>query len=450
MNDADIDAIAISTPVSTHFPLALEALRAGKHVLVEKPMTGTSEQAAAPDRRSRAAQAGPDVDHTFVYTRRGAEDPRAHRDRRARAISTTTIRCASISGCFSSDVNVIWDLAVHDLSIMDYVLPEHAAAVSATGIAHVDGRPENIAYLTLFFERLAIAHIHVNWLAPVKVRRTLIGGSSKMIVYDDLEPSEKSRCTTRGCARQQAAGTPGTRCWSATAPATCGRRRSRSREALQVEAQHFVDCIVTSSGVPLTDGVAGCASSACLEAATRSMKSMDGCMSAAWKCRARASLRRRSRHCAMIPSLDLKAQYAASSTEIDGGRRGRARERAVRARRRSRPRSKRNSRHSAAPQHGVAVNSGTSALHLALLAAGVGPGDEVITVPFTFVATVAAIRYTGATPVFVDVDPPHVHDGSAPSSRRRSRRAPRRSCRCTSTGNRPTWIRSSRSRPARI
>ena len=101
-------------------------------------------------------------------------------------------------GLFQHDVSVIWDLAVHDLSIMDYVLPARPVAVSATGMSHVAGEPENIAYLNLFFESNLIAHIHVNWLAPVKVRRTLIGGSRKMIVYDDLEPSEKIKVYDKG------------------------------------------------------------------------------------------------------------------------------------------------------------------------------------------------------------------------------------------------------------
>jgi predicted dehydrogenase len=101
-------------------------------------------------------------------------------------------------GLFQHDVNVIWDLAVHDLSIMDYVLPARPVAVTATGLNHVAGKPENIAYLTLLFEENLIAHVHINWLAPVKLRRTLIGGSQKMIVYDDLEPSEKIKVYDKG------------------------------------------------------------------------------------------------------------------------------------------------------------------------------------------------------------------------------------------------------------
>ena len=106
-------------------------------------------------------------------------------------------------GLFQHDVNVIWDLAIHDLSIMDYVLPSKATAVSATGISHIPGQPENVAYITLFFDNPQIAHVHVNWLTPVKVRHTLIGGSEKMILYDDLEPSEKVKIYDKGVTVSQ-------------------------------------------------------------------------------------------------------------------------------------------------------------------------------------------------------------------------------------------------------
>ena len=195
--DSKIDAVAIATPVSTHFDLALAALKAGKHVLVEKPMTVTSEQALRLIEEAERRNLVLMVDHTFVYT--GAV-------RKMRELVATdglgdiyyydSVRVNL--GLFQHDVNVLWDLAVHDLSIMDYVLQSKPHSVSATGISHIPGKPENIAYLTLFFDSNLIAHLHANWLAPVKVRRTLISGSQKMIVYDDLEVSEKVKIYDKG------------------------------------------------------------------------------------------------------------------------------------------------------------------------------------------------------------------------------------------------------------
>ena len=158
--------------------------------MVEKPMTMTSEQSiellAEAKRQNRILM----VDHTFVYT--GAVRKMAELVSSKELGDIYYYDSVRVNlGLFQHDVNVLWDLAVHDLSIMDYVLPAKPYAVSATGISHVPNGTENIAYLTLFFENNLIAHLHVNWLAPVKIRRTLIGGSQKMIVFDDLDPSEK-------------------------------------------------------------------------------------------------------------------------------------------------------------------------------------------------------------------------------------------------------------------
>jgi predicted dehydrogenase len=145
-------------------------------------------------------------------------------------------------GLFQHDVNVLWDLAVHDLSIMDFVLGQSPVAVSATGLAHVPGQPENIAYMTMFFDGQLIAHVHVNWLAPVKVRRTLLGGSRRMIVFDDLEASEKIKVYDRGISvnpsqenvYQMLVGYRAGDMWAPQFGIT---------EALHTEATHFVDCI---------------------------------------------------------------------------------------------------------------------------------------------------------------------------------------------------------------
>jgi len=269
LSDPQIDAITVVTPVSTHFDLALQALQSDKHVLVEKPLATTSEQALQlieeAGRRSRVLM----VDHTFVYT--GAV-------RKIREIVASnnlgdvyyydSVRVNL--GLFQPDVNVIWDLAVHDLSIMDYVLPIKPVAVSATGISHIPGKPENVAYMTLFFPNRQIAHLHVNWLAPVKVRRTLIGGSEKMIVYDDLEPSEKVKVYDRGVTlfpQSEAAYEllVSYRSGDMHAP------RLDATEGLRTEALHFIDCIENNKR-PETDGQAGLRIVRIVEAAEKSLR----------------------------------------------------------------------------------------------------------------------------------------------------------------------------------
>lgn len=267
--DPKIDAVAIATPVSTHFDLALAALQAGKHVLVEKPMTASSEQAKRLIEEAEKRNLVLMVDHTFVYT--GAV--RKMHDLIASNQLGDIYYYDSVRvnlGLFQHDVNVIWDLAVHDLSIMNYVLPSQPYAVSATGISHVPGEPENIAYLTCFFENNLIAHFHVNWLAPVKVRRTLIGGSQRMIVYDDLEPSEKVKIYDKGITvngnsesvYQMLIGYRTGDMWSPKLDMT---------EALRTEGLHFIECIMQGNR-PITDGKAGLQTVKILEAATQSMK----------------------------------------------------------------------------------------------------------------------------------------------------------------------------------
>ncbi len=268
LNDPNIDAIAIATPVSSHFPIALEALRAGKHVWVEKPLTTRSDEAARLIDEAARRRLVLHVDHTFVYS--GAV--RKIHDLVSSGSIGRVYYYDSVRvnlGLFQRDVNVMWDLAVHDLSIMDYVLPVQPRAVSVTGVGHITGEPEDIAYLTLFFDDSTIAHVHVNWLAPVKVRRTLIGGSSKMIVYDDLEPSEKIKIYDKGLrlgeqgdARHQML--VGYRTGDMWAP------QVEISEALLDEANHFADCINTGQHTK-TDGESGLRVVRILEAATQSM-----------------------------------------------------------------------------------------------------------------------------------------------------------------------------------
>jgi predicted dehydrogenase len=268
--DPEIDAIVVATPVCTHFELGMQALRAGKHLLMEKPMAATSEQAVRLIEEAEKRGSVLMVDHTFVYT--GAV--RKIRDLLAANSLGEIYYYDSVRinlGLFQHDVSVLWDLAVHDLSIMDAVLTEKPYAVSATGMCHVQGQPQNIAYLTLLFDSKLMAHFHVNWMAPVKVRKTLIGASHKMIVYDDLEPSEKVKVYDKGITVSNGNQSEarfqmlvGYRTGDMWAP------KLDTKEALYYEAVHFVRC-VQGLDQAMTDGAAGLRVVRILEAATESM-----------------------------------------------------------------------------------------------------------------------------------------------------------------------------------
>ena len=268
IKDPAIDAVAIATPVSSHFDLALAALRAGKHVLVEKPMTATADQSLALIDEAEKRGLVLMVDHTFVYTSAVKKIRELTQGGDLGEIYYYDSVRINL-GLFQHDVNVLWDLAVHDLSIMDYVLARTPVSVSATGLAHVAGQPENIAYMTMFFDGQLIAHVHVNWLAPVKVRRTLLGGSRRMIVFDDLEASEKIKVYDRGISvnpspenvYQMLIGYRAGDMWAPQLPLA---------EALQTEARHFIECI-DQRKTPTTDGQAGLRVVRLLEAATQSM-----------------------------------------------------------------------------------------------------------------------------------------------------------------------------------
>lgn len=271
LEDASIDAIAIATPVNTHFPLGLAALKAGKHLWLEKPMTETSEEArqlvAEAEKRGLVLL----VDHTFIYTgavRKIGDIVKGGELGDVLYYDSTRINL----GLFQRDVSVISDLAVHDFAILDYLLGEHPVAVSASGINHFPGTPENLAYITLYYESHTIAHLNVSWLAPVKVRNILIGGSKKMVVYDDLEPSEKIKIYDKGVSFTEDAEKiqemrVGYRTGDMWAPKLVGT------EALRVEGEHFADCIKNAKA-PMTDGKLGLRVVELIEAATDSMAAM--------------------------------------------------------------------------------------------------------------------------------------------------------------------------------
>lgn len=197
INDTEIDAVVIATSVFSHYPLAKKALMAGKHVLIEKPMT--SSVAEADELIEMAAKRGLTlmVDHTFLYT--GAvQKMKEIIDSKVIGMPRYFDSSRINLGLFQPDVNVIWDLAPHDLSILTYLVKDTPASINATGISHTQNGIENIAYMTVNYDSDFIAHFNVSWTSPVKVRQTLIGGDSKMIVYNDLEPSEKIRVYDTG------------------------------------------------------------------------------------------------------------------------------------------------------------------------------------------------------------------------------------------------------------
>ncbi len=268
LRSPDVDAVAVATPISTHFELTRQALAAGKHVLVEKPLADTSERCLRLIEEAERRRLLLRVDHTFPYT--GAV--RKIKELIDGGDLGELFYYDSVRvnlGLFQHDVNVIWDLAVHDLAILDYLLGELPHAVSATGGSHVADQPENIAYLTLFYADNVIAHTHVNWLAPVKLRQTLIGGSAKMIVYNDLEPSEKIKVYDKGVTLEtDLAGIyqmrVGYRTGDMWAP------QLDQTEALSRLALHFIRCI-EGKDTPITSAEAGLRVVRVMEAATRSM-----------------------------------------------------------------------------------------------------------------------------------------------------------------------------------
>ncbi len=263
-----VDAVAVATPVSTHFELARRALAAGKHVLVEKPLADSSEKCLQLIEDAERRRLLLMVDHTFPYT--GAVRKIKELIDGGHLGDVYYYDSVRINlGLFQHDISVIWDLAVHDLAILDYLFTERPVAVSATGRSHVAGQTENIAYLTLFYDNNVIAHTHVNWLAPVKVRQTLIGGSAKMIVYDDLEPSEKIKVYDKGVILENKPEDiyqmrVGYRTGDMWAP------RLDRTEALGRLARHFLRCI-EGKDEPITSAKSGWRVVRLMEAASRSM-----------------------------------------------------------------------------------------------------------------------------------------------------------------------------------
>jgi len=272
--DDSIDAVAIATPVETHHPLAKAALLAGKSVLVEKPLTASVEQAEElvelAERRGKVLM----VDHTFVFSpavRKMKEIVDSGQLGDILFIDSVRINL----GLFQHDVNVVWDLAPHDLSIIDYLLGRLPLSLSAFGAAHAGNGIESIAYLNLDFGGGLIAHFHVNWLSPVKIRHTIVGGTAKSLIYNDLDAVEKIKVYDSGITvrhedvedrRRYLIDYRAGDVWSPHIP---------TQEPLRSMAAHFVECVATGRP-PITDGRAGLRVVRILEAAQRSIKAQGG------------------------------------------------------------------------------------------------------------------------------------------------------------------------------
>jgi len=267
LRSPDIDAVAVITPVWTHYELAKMALENGKHVFIEKPFTSSAAQAEELVELAAKKNLKIMVDHTFLFT--GA----------VRKIKELTESGAlgdlyyydSLRvnlGLFQHDVSVIWDLAPHDLAIMDHIIKAEPEAIVATGEKHLNG-VEDVAYMTIYFPKNVIAHINVNWLSPVKIRTTLIGGQKKMVVWNDLVADEKVRVYDKGVQITSGEGIRDLlvsyRSGDMWAP------QLEQMEALHVELDYFADCILNDK-TPFNDGLAGLRVVRMLEAAEESIR----------------------------------------------------------------------------------------------------------------------------------------------------------------------------------
>lgn len=264
----DIDVVAVVTPVFTHFDIARKALQNGKHVFVEKPFTYTVAQAEELIELADKNKLKIMVDHTFLFS--GAV--RKIKEILDNRIIGNLYYFDSMRvnlGLFQHDVNVIWDLAPHDLSIMDYLINVRPTAIVATGAAHFDNELEDIAYMTLYFPDNMIAHFNVNWLSPVKVRTTLIGGDKKMLVWNDLYEDQKIKIYDKGVDVMGREGI-----YDLLVSYRSGDMwvpKVDKTEALKLEAEHFVDCILNNK-TPINDGLSGLRVVKILEAANKSLR----------------------------------------------------------------------------------------------------------------------------------------------------------------------------------
>ena len=268
IKDVNVDAVVIATPVFSHFHLAKAALNAGKHVLLEKPMTASVDESKELIELAKSKCLVLMVDHTFLYTGAVQKMKALIDDNQLgnlQYFDSTRINL----GLFQPDVNVLWDLAPHDISILNFLVNKKPYSVNATGISHTHNGIENVAYLTINYEDDFIAHFNCSWTSPVKVRSTLIGGDKKMLVYNDLEPSEKIRIYDTGY--NHSSDEDKNRVLVDYRTGDVFIPKISSQEALFGVALDFIDCILHSKE-PLANAELGLEVVKVLEASQQSIK----------------------------------------------------------------------------------------------------------------------------------------------------------------------------------
>jgi predicted dehydrogenase len=270
LRDKDLHVVAIATPVYTHYRFAKEALESGKHLLIEKPMTSNSKEAGTLVNLAEKKNLMIFVDHTFIYTGAVKKMKEVISSKNLGDIYYFDSVRVNL-GLFQPDINVVWDLAPHDISIMDYLIPGKPKSVVAIGGSHTGNNIEDIAYVTVVYSTELMAHFHINWMSPVKIRRIIIGGSKKMIVFDDLDPSEKIKIYDKGILLAKTdkkvfyQNIIQYRIGDMYAP------KIDQTEALKVLIDHMADCIIKKKK-PVTDGESGLRVVRILEAADKSIK----------------------------------------------------------------------------------------------------------------------------------------------------------------------------------
>jgi predicted dehydrogenase len=266
----DVDFVVIAVPCFTHYALAKKAIEAGKHVLLMKPMTTRSDHAEELCELAERQGVLLAVDHTFLFT--GAVRKMKSLIEAGEVGELYYFDSVRINlGLFQSDVNVIWDLAPHDVSIMDYLIDEDPISVSATGVSHGGSPTQNIAYLNIWFTHSLLGHVHVNWLAPAKIRRTIVGGSKRMLVYDDMEPSEKLKVYDKGFSMHGPNAENDYQLLYSYRTGDMHAPKLDTAEALTVEVENVVAAVNGEESL-MVDGAAGVRVVRILEAAQRSLE----------------------------------------------------------------------------------------------------------------------------------------------------------------------------------